>query len=50
MVSTKTGIGGAGNHEGDWTTVQVLYNRQTDKAEAVFHYAHGQVEFPFHFK
>jgi hypothetical protein len=43
----ETGIGGAGNHEGDWTTVQLLYNPATDKPEAVFHYAHGKVEFRF---
>ena len=40
-------VGGLGNHEGDWTTVQLLYNPATDKIEAVFHYAHGKVEFRF---
>lgn len=43
----ETGAGGAGNHEGDWTTVQLLFNPATDKAEAVFHYAHGKIEFRF---
>lgn len=43
----ETGAGGIENHEGDWTTVQLLYNPATDKPEAVFHYAHGKIEFRF---
>jgi hypothetical protein len=34
-------IGGIGNHESDWTTVQLLYDPVTDKKVSVFHYAHG---------
>lgn len=43
----ETGAAGIENHEGDWTTVQLLYNPATDKPEAVFHYAHGKIEFRF---
>lgn len=43
----EDGLGGAANHEGDWTTVQLLYNPVTDKIEGVFHYAHGKIEFRF---
>jgi len=39
---------GVGNHEADWTTVQLLYNTLTQKVEAVFHYAHGKIEFRFY--
>ncbi len=40
-------IGIAGQHEGDWTTVQLLYNPQTKQVEGVFHYAHGKIEARF---
>ena len=31
-----------GDHEGDWTTVQLLYDPDNDKIVSVFHYAHGE--------
>jgi hypothetical protein len=34
-------IGGVGNHEGDWGTVQLLVDAETEKISMVFHYAHG---------
>src|SRR5262249_28408065 len=37
---------GAADHEGDWTTVQLLCEPGTDKIISVFHYAHG-FEFRF---
>ena len=32
---------GAGNHDGDWETVQLLVNASTEKIASVFYYAHG---------
>ncbi len=36
-----------GCHDGDWTTVQLLYDPDTDRIVSVFHYAHGG-EIRFH--
>lgn len=35
-----------GNHEGDWTTVQVIYDPQADVVTSVMHWAHG-IQFRF---
>ena len=35
-----------GNHEGDWTSVQVIYDPQSDVATSVSHFAHG-LQFRF---
>jgi hypothetical protein len=35
-----------GDHEGDWTSVQVIYDPRGDSIYAVMHYAHG-MEFRF---
>jgi hypothetical protein len=34
-------VANIGDHEGDWTTVQVLYDPRLDSVVKVFHYAHG---------
>lgn len=43
--------GPAGEHEGDWTTVQLLYNPlggiNEDSIEAVYHYEHGKLQLKF---
>jgi len=31
-----------GDHEGDWETVQLLYDPGSDRIVSVFHYAHGE--------
>jgi hypothetical protein len=38
---------GVANHEGDWTTVQLLYNPRENSIEAVFFYEHGTNEFRY---
>lgn len=38
--------GDIGDHEGDWTSVQVLYDPLGDSMVSVMHYAHG-IEFRF---
>ena len=38
-----------GDHEGDWTSVQILYDPRGDSIFSVFHYAHG-MEFRFDMK
>jgi len=36
----------AGDHEGDWATIQLLYDPAQDKIVKVFHYAHGdEIQF-----
>jgi hypothetical protein len=40
-------IGMAGCHEGDWITVQLLYNPRSDAIETVWHYEHGKIETTF---
>jgi len=37
-----------GNHEGDWTSVQVLYDPSNDAIISTFHFAHG-VKMQFNF-
>jgi hypothetical protein len=32
---------GIGNHEGDWSVLTIVYDKTTDKALAVSHWAHG---------
>jgi hypothetical protein len=36
------------DHEGDWTSVQLLFDPETDKLISVFHFAHG-LDFRFNF-
>ncbi len=37
----------AANHEGDWITVQLLYNPRNSTIESVFYYEHGALEIRF---
>ncbi len=38
------------DHEGDWITVQLLYNPTTASMESVFYYMHGALEIRFDMK
>ena len=42
-------MGDIGDHEGDWTSVQIIYDPRGDSIFAVMHYAHG-MEFRFNKK
>ena len=39
--------GDAGMHEGDWITVQLIYNPRSAAVESVFYYEHGKLEIRF---
>jgi hypothetical protein len=39
--------GDIGIHEGDWITIQLLYNPTTAKIETVLYYEHGKLEIRF---